>query len=295
MITGTLTTPDGFTLHTIHTLPQGAARAVVIVVHGYGEHSGRYEHVLAHLSAHGYAAYALDHRGFGRSSGLRGYVARFDHWLADLKRYVDHVSAKHAGLPVFMLGHSLGALISLAFALRHQDQLAGLIVNGAPLYIEQAVKVHPLLRALAGVLNVIVPRAALVQFGGQRENLLSSDPEVDQRWKADPLVYRGKARVRTALEIDATIKHVNATLATLTLPLLVTHGMLDELALPEGSRMIHDQARSTDKTLTLYDGMQHEVYNEIDQHVPLNDVVVWLDARAQIATTPASVSANAAS
>lgn len=282
MHTSPFTTPDGTTIFTKRLLPETTPRAAVIIVHGINEHSGRYNHVMEHLVTHGYAAYTLDHRGFGRSSGLRAYIERFSYIVDDLKLYFDQVRAEQPHLPIFLLGHSLGTLISLSFALRYQDQLSGMVINGSPLFVEQAVNVPPFLRALANVLNIIVPKAALIQFGGQRDNMLSNDPTVAERWEDDPLTYKGKTRVRTALEIQSAIHHVIENLSKLTLPMFITHGAQDELALPQGSEMIYKQARSADKTLKMYEDMQHEIYNEYEKQVPLNDVVEWLNAH----TTP---------
>ncbi|MCA9903230.1 MAG: alpha/beta fold hydrolase, partial [Anaerolineae bacterium] len=130
--TATLHTSDNLTLHTESWLPEGEPRAAIVVVHGYGEHLGRYRHVADYFVKQGYAVYALDHRGHGQSEGLRAYVHSFNQFVEDLHVYVGQVKSAQAGRKLFILGHSMGALISLLYCIRYPDGIAGLVISGAP-------------------------------------------------------------------------------------------------------------------------------------------------------------------
>src|SRR5450432_961872 len=127
----TFQTSDGLTIYAEHHLPDGEPKAAVLLVHGYGEHLGRYRHVIARLVDSGYAVYALDHRGHGKSEGVRAYCDYMNQFVEDLKVYFDHMKAAQPGKKRFVLGHSMGALISLSFAERYQDEIDALAISGA--------------------------------------------------------------------------------------------------------------------------------------------------------------------
>ncbi len=138
--------------------PRRAARAVIVLVHGLGEHSGRYDHVVARLVREGYAVHAIDHRGHGRSDGPRAFIEDMDNAVADVDALVDRAVEAHPGVPVFMLGHSMGGLIALRYAIAHQDRLAGLILSAALAALEAVPK--PLRAGRAGAVGDRAPRAA---------------------------------------------------------------------------------------------------------------------------------------
>ncbi len=150
----------------------GTARALIVLVHGLGEHSGRYDHVVARLVGQGYAVHALDHRGHGRSDGPRALIEDMDDAVADLDTLVDMAVAAQPGLPVFMLGHSMGGLLGLRYALAHQDRLAGLILSAA---LAQLDAVPKPLELVGRALSVIAPRAPLIAIDA---TLVSRDPAV---------------------------------------------------------------------------------------------------------------------
>lgn len=265
------TNPRSQTLHTEHWLPDDP-RAVIVLVHGYGEHSGRYRHVIDSLTEAEYGVYTLDHHGHGKSEGKRAYVDDFNHLVADLKHYVDEVTAAHPDLSIYMLGHSMGALLALAFGLRYQDQLAGLIVSGAPLHSDQTVS--PLTLIAASVLDRIAPAAPLADTAPVSG--LSKDAAVRDGFRSDPLNYQGKMRVRTGVQINTTLRAVREQLAALRLPLLILHGEADPICPPSGSRLIYERAASNDKTLKTYPGLLHEILNEPEREIVLADIHQWL-------------------
>ncbi|MEO8392515.1 MAG: lysophospholipase [Chloroflexota bacterium] len=266
-------TKDGLTLYTEYALPQGDPKAVVLLVHGYGEHCGRYQHVIARLTASGYAVYTLDHRGHGKSEGVRAYCDYMGQFVEDLKIYFDHVKASQPGKKLFVLGHSMGALISLAFTERYQSEMDALAISGAPVNLD--ANVSPALVWLGKVLTHLTPKMNLLPSSGA--GILSRDPEIDIAWEDDPLTNKKPMRVRLGVEMNNMARDVRDHLADLRLPLLIMHGTEDKLVNPSGSQLAYDKASSADKTLKLYPGMRHEIMNEIGKEAVLDEIVLWFD------------------
>jgi len=252
--------------------PDSDPRAVVLLVHGAAEHTGRYVGLASQLVDAGYAVYGLDHHGHGKSAGKQGNLGRMSGVAADLDS-LRGIAQAHPDTPVFVLGHSLGGLITLDYLVtRGQDGLAGAVLSGAA--VDPAVG-SAVERAMAPVLSALVPNLPIVDLGADN---ISRDPEVVAAYRADPLVYNGKVRARTGAEVLKAISRVSAGLPTLTLPVLVLHGSEDKLAAPSGGRLVHDTIGSTDKTLTIYDGLYHEIFNEPEKDDVIADVITWLDA-----------------
>ena len=264
-------------------LPSGEPRAVVVIVHGIGEHSGRYGHVAARLNAAGFAAYALDHRGHGRSSGPRGLVDRMDHAVSDVDSFVTLAAARHADHPLHLLGHSMGGAIAIAYALRHQERLHGLLLSSATASVGSAPASA---RFGAKAIGALAPNAGIMEID---PSLISHDPAVVRAYREDPLVYQGQLPARTVAEVAATVEGFAAGVPALRVPLLVMAGTGDRIVPPSGSRMVYDRAGSPDRTLRLYDCLYHELFNEPERRVVLGDVTGWLDAR----TVPQHVEAQA--
>ena len=247
-------------------------KAVVVIAHGLAEHSGRYAHVAERLARSGYAVYALDHIGHGRSHGTMGNINRMSFVLDDLDTIVRSAAGAHTGLPVFLLGHSTGALIALDYVqTKGQGHLSGLVLSGAA--IDPSVG-SPVERALAGVLSRVAPNLAVTRLDSAT---VSRDPAVVAAYDADPLNYHGRIRARTGAEILASVDRVISRMPTVTLPILVMHGGADRLVSPKGSEIIAEQAASADLTHKVYDGLYHEIFNEPEQDEVLDDVVTWLD------------------
>jgi alpha-beta hydrolase superfamily lysophospholipase len=264
---------DGLRLFEQWWRPEGEPKAVVAIVHGYGEHSGRYIHVAEHLVRHGYAVDAFDLRGHGRSEGARCFIRSFDEHLVDVDSFLRRVRERVPGKPVFLLGHSMGGAIVTMFAITRQPDVRGVILSGAGLKISASVS--PLMVGIVRFLGGIFPKLPTLKLDS---SLISRDPEVVKRYDNDPLVHRGGVPARTGAELFQAIKHIQAQMETVTLPLLIMHGTVDALADPEGSKELYARARSSDKTLKLYEGLYHEVLNEPEKAQVLADVVQWLDA-----------------
>ena len=254
-------------------LPDGEAKAVVLIVHGLGEHSGRYMNVVNAVVPRGYAVYALDHIGHGKSGGQREVVERFEDYTDTLTTYLAMVKDWQAGKPVFLLGHSMGGLIASFYLLDHQDAFAGAVISAPAVKIGDNVSKGTIL--MGKVLSALAPKVGLLALDA---NSISRDPEVVQAYVNDPLVFHGKTPARLAAELLKAMLHVMAEADRITLPFIVVQGSEDKLVDPSGSQMLYDKASSIDKTIKIYQGLYHEVFNEPERNRVLKDVEVWLAA-----------------
>lgn len=258
--------------------PEGSPRAIVTISHGGAEHSGRYAWTADQLTARGYAVYAIDHRGHGRSAGPRAYVDRIDNAVTDLHTLIGLARDRHPDLPLVLLGHSMGGLIALAYALRYQDELSGLVLS-APLAVLEAT---PAARAAVRGLSVVAPRLPIYKIDG---TTVSRDPEVVRAYDNDPLNHRGMLPARTVAEIAATVATFADRLPELTLPILTVYGSGDRLVDNAGSALVDERSASDDSTLIAYDGLYHEVLNEPERDRVIADVAGWIDAHTHRITT----------
>lgn len=249
-------------------------RALVFIVHGYGEHSGRYRHVAEALTAEGFACYGLDHRGHGKSEGSRVFFTDLQHVVDDLLQFFNMIIARYSGKPIFMYGHSMGSLIALQFTLQNQSRLKGLVVTGTAITGDE---LQPnWLISLAHTVAKITPQ--LRATPSLPVSTLSSDEEQVAIYVADPLVDKKMWKVGTASAMLRACKSIREQIPKLTLPLLVMHGADDELTPPSGSRYIEDHASSTDKTVKILDGMRHELVNEVERDAIIREIADWLIA-----------------
>ena len=254
-------------------LPEGDPRAVIVLAHGLGEHSGRYTDLARHCTDRGFAVYAVDHYGHGKSEGLAGHVERFSVYLDGIRELLSRAREEQPGVPVFMLGHSMGGLIAAAFMRESQADFRGCVLSG-PAFLSDAAPpavvlwVNRLLSSLAPTL----PMTGLDPAG------VSRDPEVVRAYVSDPLVHHGKMSARLIAELMATMRATLAAAPEIELPLLVMHGDADVLTSPSGSQAFHARASSGDKTLKLYPGLYHEIFNEPEKAAVLTDMTDWLEA-----------------
>lgn len=246
-------------------------RAVVVVVHGYGEHSGRYEHVGTRLAQRGFATHAYDHLGHGRSSGARCHVRRFDDYLDDLEDVLARVRGEHPGLPLFVLGHSMGGLVTAALARERHPDVAGLVTSGAALDASDVPRSR-LWSALA--LRRVAPRLSLAS--GIDPAGLCSDPRVVEAYVADPLVER-RMTTSLAVELLSAIRRTGPGGGDVDRPLLALHGADDPVCPPAGSERF--AAAAPQGRFVRYPGLRHEILNEPSWRDVLADVEAWLDER----------------
>jgi acylglycerol lipase len=254
-------------------LPESKPRAVLLIVHGLAEHSGRYGNVVNHFVPLGYALYGVDHFGHGRSEGKRVHVERFDDYTNTLKVYFDMIREWQLDKPIFLVGHSMGGLIGAAYLLDHQAELAGAVLSGPAVKIPEYVT--PFIVFMGKILSALIPKYGLLPL---EANGVSRDPSVVQAYVSDPLVYRGKATARLAAEMLKAMQTVSGQAARITLPIMILQGSADKLVNPSGARMLYDSVSSVDKEMKIYDGFYHEVFNEPEHDKVLHDVELWLDA-----------------
>lgn len=262
--------PDGTRLFRRAWLPR-EARRVVVLVHGLAEHAGRYEHVGAWLSTRDCAVHAFDHRGHGRSDGPRGHVGAFSELLDDVEAFLESVRREHPGLPVSLIGHSMGGLVATALLCERKPDVAGVVTSGIPLEIPDHVS--PFRHRAARMLRRLTPRLRMA--AGLDADALSRDPEVVREYVEDPLVF-GRVTVSLATELLAAVTRTAGGAFQVQVPMLLLHGESDRLCPARGSRTFHAQLRGPGHRLRIYPQLRHEIFNEPEQEQVLEDLFEWL-------------------
>jgi alpha-beta hydrolase superfamily lysophospholipase len=239
-------------------LPEKKAKAVLLIAHGFAEHSGRYGNVVNHFVPKGYAVYALDHRGHGRSDGERVHVDDFNEYIKDLKTFFNIVRKENSKDKIFLIGHSMGSVIALLYTIEYQQELAGLVTSGGGLARPGDPPMPPRKPGEA------LPTA-----------MLSRDPAVIKAYENDPLVYRGP--IPTGFAMGGMMGKLYDMVPRIKLPALIMAGNGG----PDGarSRVLYGQIGSKDKTLKLYEGLLHEIFNEPEHPQVMADLETWLKAR----------------
>ncbi|WP_224367617.1 alpha/beta hydrolase [Hyalangium versicolor] len=261
----------GVRLFAQHWRPEGPSRAVLAIVHGLGEHSDRYQKLVEHLVSRGHTVHGFDLRGHGRSPGQRGHVDTWADFREDLRAFLGHVARHEPGRTPFLLGHSLGTLIVLDYALRHPEGLRGVILSGTAL--EHAGVTSPSRMLVSRLLSRFWPRFPITTEFDQRT--LSRIPEVVSAYAADVLVHN-QTSARFWMEVMVTIGWLRAHVAEFQLPLLVVHGEADPLNLSAGARRVFEAARHPRKQLLLMPGGLHEPHNDVGQEQVFQAVEAFL-------------------
>jgi alpha-beta hydrolase superfamily lysophospholipase len=253
--------------------PEGNPKAVVALVHGLGEHSGRYEHVGRALTEAGFALVGFDLRGHGKSGGPRGHIPSFDAFMDDIEGFHKQVEERFAELPCFLYGHSLGGILALNYVLRCKPDFKGVISTGAGLRTaleEQTGKIM-----IVRVLGTLLPNLTIPS--GLNPYHISRDQDVAQAYIADPLVHDrmtlgfGKAMLSV---LPWTFEHAHE----FSLPLLIMHGTADKLGYPRGSEEFASYVKQ-DCTLKLWDGLHHEIHNEPEQDEVFVFTIDWMNTQ----------------
>src|SRR6202163_1199589 len=252
--------------------PNGVARAVVVICHGLNAHSGQYQGVGEQFAAAGLAVYALDLRGRGRSDGERFYVNDVADYMSDVANVVALAKTREAGLPVFLLGHSAGGVVSCIYTLEHQSELAGLICESFAFQIPAPDFAIAVLKGISH----LAPHAHVVKLKNED---FSRDPEVVRAMNDDPLIAHEVQPTRTVAEMARADERLKRECPLITLPVLILHGSLDKVTRPSGSQLFFDTAGSADKTLTLYEGYSHDLLHDIGKEKVMADITGWIDAR----------------
>ncbi|MHA1302786.1 MAG: lysophospholipase [Candidatus Heimdallarchaeaceae archaeon] len=262
---------DGKTIYYQAWLPE-EPKAIVQIFHGFGEHSGRYGNVVNKLVPEGYAIYANDHRGHGKSEGRRNHVKSFEIYADEAYILTKIIRETYPNLPLFVLGHSMGSLVGHIFALKYQNELAGLILSGSGTTNYDPPK---FIKIFALVMAKIIPTFTAATFFDPNE--ISYDKKTVEDYMNDPLVHYKKATAALGACFMTHYKKVKPRMKEIQIPVLMQSGAADNLML-EKEEVFNDLG-SKDKVLKVYDGCKHEVYNEAkeDRESALNDLLIWLN------------------
>ena len=249
-------------------------RAIALIVHGYAEHSGRYLHVMDAFAARGIASIAADHRGHGQSGGTRGDLEAFAAVVEDQRRLLDRAAAPAEGLPLFAVGHSLGALVCLELT-RRDNRVSGIVLSSAAVAVPPHI--HPRSILLARALSRVAPRLPIQRhFDPTRA---TRDPAVQAQMRADPLGYRGRIRARTGQQILDAQARLSDVLPTIRTPALICHGGQDPTIPVPAAAQLHARLGSTDKELAVFPSLRHELHQEPERDEVLGRWGVWMRRR----------------
>ncbi len=268
---GTLSASAGASLYYQCWVPDGDCTAILLVAHGLAEHSGRYEHFAAFFVARGYAVYALDHFGHGKSDGDRCHIGKFSDYTDGVSLILDKAREECPEVPAILVGHSMGGLIAARYLIDRQGDFAACVLSGAAL--QPAEELSSIQSLLMRFFSKFLPKLRVLQLDASE---VSRDPAVVDRYREDPLVFSGKVTARLAEQVFSTMTWIKDRLDTIELPMLVLHGSNDGLTSPEGSKMLHRKISSANKNLIIYEGLYHEIYNEPEQIEVMADVANWL-------------------
>jgi acylglycerol lipase len=261
----------GLDLYEQAWLPESHVRAVVVVAHGLGEHSGRYAGLAEALVGSGHAVYALDHRGHGHSPGARANIERFEYLVSDFGAFAGRAARQHPDTPVFVLGHSMGGAVAFASALRLQNTLRGVVLSAPALGTDDAAPNGR--KLLARVLSSVAPNTGVWRIEAAR---ISRDPTIVQAYASDPLVHHGPIPARTVVELLDAMQGFLPQAPRLRLPSLVLHGTADSLVPVSATRPLYQALDAQKRTVKYYEGLFHEVFNEPERAQVIDDLQHWL-------------------
>lgn len=266
------TSTGGLSINLRSWLPAGAARAVLVIVHGFNAHGGLYDPFAQAAARRSLATYAPDLRGRGKSDGERFFVASFADYVADVDGAVQLAKSRHPGLPVFLMGHSAGGVVSCTYALDHPAELAGLVCESFAFQVPVPSFAVAALRGLAHVF----PHAHVLRLKNED---FSRDPAMVAALNADPLIADEVQPTQTVAEMARADARLAESFGQITLPLLILHGAEDKVTRPEGSKAFYEAAGSRDKTLRLYEGVVHDPLADLGKEEVTEEILSWIEAR----------------
>lgn len=268
----------GLNIATRSWQPEGKPRGLMILIHGFNAHSGYMVWPGEQFSANGFASYALDLRGRGRSEGERFYVENFSDYLGDVDKLVGIARSENPGLPVYVLGHSAGGVIATSYVFEHQDEIAGLVCESFAFDVGLP---HLVQLALQGVSH-LAPHLHVFSLNNAD---FSRNPDAVAAMNNDPLIAKESQPAETASEMLKAAERLKENMPSFTVPVFIIHGTDDKATRPAGSQYFYDNAGSTDKTLKLYKGHYHDLLNDVDKEVVMADIQNWIDARVPAEAT----------
>ncbi len=250
------------------------SKAVVMLVHGLGEHCQRYEHLAAHLNHAGYSLSSMDLPCHGKSEGPRGHIDSFDVYQDATLELYKRIQENHPNQPVFLLGHSMGGLIATRLLLSHQDKFQGALLSGAAIQSPQEPPSWQV--ALIKGIAKLFPKAKMIALDA---SAVSRDPKVVEKYMSDPLIGHEKLSAQFLVSMTNTMEQCKNDAGDISLPLKVMHGSADVMTAPEGSQLLYHAVSSKDKEITLYEGLFHEIFNEPEGDSIFAEMVAWMDQR----------------
>ncbi len=265
------TSRDNLPMHACSWEPEEQAKACITLIHGLGEHIGRYEHVGLALTQAGFILTGYDLRGHGKSGGARGHIPSYDALMEDIEQFLELTAGRYSGLPHFLYGHSMGGNQVINFALRRQSKVTGVIATGP--WLKLAFEPPASKVALGKMMNNLFP--GFTQASGLDTKALSHDVHVVQAYENDPLVH-DKISARLFVEMYQSGLWAFKRAGDFPLPLLLMHGGKDSITSPEASRQFAASANSR-VTLHIWDGLFHEIHNEAEKDEVFAAMITWLD------------------
>ena len=251
--------------------PEKKPKAVLAIVHGFGEHSGRYMNVVEYFVPRKYAVYGFDQRGHGRSPGQRGYINSIGEFRGDVAAFVQMVARQEPEIPIFLWAHSMGGLIGLDYILHYPEGLRGAIISAPSLNPAGVAK--PYVVTLTRILSRLWPTISIEV--GLDPSTLARNPAVGKAYREDPLV-QGKAGVRLGTELQSAADWTKVHAADIRIPLLMIHGEADAIGTASDTRSFFEQVTFDDKELKIYPGGYHEPHNDIEYEQVVKDVEGWI-------------------
>jgi len=248
-------------------------KAVVVIVHGFNSHSGYYQWTAEQLTAKNFETYAIDLRGRGKSDGERFYIADNNEIVSDIDQLVSIAKEANPGLPLFVLGHSAGGVLSALYMLQHQERVNGFICES---FAYQLPAPDFAIAVLKG-LSHIAPHAHVLKLKNED---FSRDPAVVEAMNNDPLIAHEVQPTKTVQQLVLADERLKKGFPDITVPVFIIHGAMDRATKPDGSEEFYDNVGSADKTLKLYEGHYHDLLNDLDKEIVMNDILEWLDKRA---------------
>ena len=263
---------SGLKLHIRSWPATGNARAVVVMCHGVNSHGGQYLWSGEQFAKAGFAAYALDLRGRGKSEGERLYVDTVAEYVDDVAATIELAKSRNPGLPVFLLGHSAGGVVSATYTLDNQKELAGFICESF------AFQVYAPGFALAAIkgLSHIAPRLPVLKLPLEA---FTRDSAALAALKADPLIANENQPAATVAALVRADERLMEEFPNIRIPVFIMHGTADKATVPAGSQVFFDTVGAKDKTLKLYKDHFHDLLNDIGKEQVMADIVAWIDKR----------------
>lgn len=266
----------GLKIHTRSWTPDGDPRAVVVICHGVNSHSGQHTWSAEQFLSDGYAVYAHDHRGRGQSEGERFYVDDVKEYVDDLATFIGIAKSENPGKAVFLLGHSMGGVVSCTYALDHGSEIDGLICESFAFQVPAPDFALAVLKGLAHV----TPHAHVLKLHNKD---FSRDPAAVAALDADPYTQGEVQPVKTVAALVMADDRLRQEFSQITLPVFILHGTADKATKPSGSQEFYDHAGSTDKTLKFYEGHYHDLLNDFGKEEVMADIKSWIGARIPVA------------